>query len=125
MRTVSIAALSLGGVLCFSGAARAGVLASAVLGDGITPAKFFNCNLNNIGTKPVEILSAHIFNAAGTDVTGVDTCSPAVAPGTDCAIDSVSNNGRIVVKVKGGTGQLRGACLLFSAGGLLGSIDMR
>jgi len=107
---VSLALAPLGAL---AGQAAAATMASAPLFS--VSAVNEQCELTNVSTKPIVVVSARLLDASGNDITDFNDCVGELAAGAVCVFtsDSTSSNPHAIVTLNGSTRATRGQCALF------------
>lgn len=98
--------------------AEAGMIASSFLNeDG--GGRQIHCNISNVGTREIIVLSARIVDGVGNDMPLGTTCYGTIPAGRGCALiayGDVGIYGRGVIEVQGSTKSLRGRCAILAPG---------
>jgi hypothetical protein len=106
------------------GAARAAVLASGYLLS--SNAVRLGCKIWNVGSVPITIKSAQVVLQTGYSATDFENCTGTLAANASCSVSGVGQLLAGIVRVDGGTKNLRGTCMLLTAGNnILESTEMR
>jgi hypothetical protein len=75
------------------------------------------CELTNVSTKPVTVLSANVLDASGSDITNFNNCVGTLPPGVVCVFNcqtgATNQNPHAIVMLKGSRKAVRGQCALF------------
>ena len=75
------------------------------------------CELTNVTTRPVEVLSTTVLDADRIDITDFTNCVGSLQPGEVCIFTSregtTNSNPHALVKINGTAKAIRGQCALF------------